>query len=151
MDTYQIEGSVLDDYKREKLREERVDFLIKQADAQIDEIAQESEIYEDLLARVKAPPKIDKLLLWILFMSNESICGAYIRAFKKDFEDMIPVSDLADLLLYVVHLEKVKGEALDGLDYLLEYEDDGLDEVDRYCFMNVLLFIQQKKEGEMQF
>ena len=51
------------------------------------------------------PQKIDKIILWILLFSNETVCEDYIDEFKKDFRDIIPVSDLADLLLHVIHLK----------------------------------------------
>jgi hypothetical protein len=84
-------------------------------------------------------------------MSNEGIGSKYIREFKKDFRKFIPVSDLADLLLYTVHLKKVKNIELDGLDYLLEYEEEGIEVMDQYAFTNVLLYIQKSKECLMQF
>jgi hypothetical protein len=61
------------------------------------------------------------------------------------------VSDLADLLLYIVHLKKVKNIELDGLDYLLEYEEEGIEVMDQYAFTNVLLYIQKSKECLMRF
>jgi hypothetical protein len=85
-------------------------------------------------------------------MSNEGICDEYISEFDKDFREIIPVSDLADLLLYVVHLKKVKNIELDGFDYLLEYQGDGgIEEVDQYSFTNALLYIQKSKEIQMEF
>ena len=79
-------------------------------------------------------------------MSNEDICCEYINKFDKDFIDIIPVSDLSDLLLYIVHLQKVKDEQLDGFDYLMQYKEAGIEDVDQYCFTNVLLYIQKSKE-----
>ena len=64
---------------------------------------------------------------------------------------MIPVSDLADLLLYLVYLKKVKDNALDGFDYLFTYKNDGIEEMDQYAFTNVLLYIQKSKEVEIEF
>lgn len=84
-------------------------------------------------------------------MSDEDIVDEYISAFNKKFREIIPISDLADLLLYAVHLKKVKNITLDGFDYFLEYEHDGKDEVDQYCFTNVLLYVQKSKEAEMEF
>jgi len=84
-------------------------------------------------------------------MSNEAICDEYISEFNKDFREIIPVSDLADLLIYIVHLKKVQNIELDGFDYLLEYQQDGIQEVDQYAFTNALLYIQKSKEIEMEF
>lgn len=151
MHTYQIKDIKLENYKNEKLSDERVNFLIAQANEQLDEIAQNKEIYDRLLKQVNAPGKIDNIILWILLMSNEDICDEYIRKFGKDFREIIPVSDLADLLLYSIYLKKVKNTVLDGFDYLLDYEHDGIDEMDQYAFTNVLLYIQQTKEVQIEF
>jgi len=152
MHTFQIAESVLDAYKNDKLTEERVQFLITQANEQLDEISQNKEIYDKFINRVKAPNKIDKIILWVLFMSNELICDEYIDKFNKDFREIIPISDLADLLFYAVHLKKVKNIELDGFDYLLSYQEDGgIDEVDQYSFTNALLYIQKSKEPQMEF
>jgi hypothetical protein len=151
MHTYQIAEKILADYRNEKLSEERIDFLKAQANEQLDEIAQNQELYESLLQKVNAPETIDNIILWILLMSNEDICLKYRRAFNKEFRMMIPVSDLADLLLYAVHLKKIQNIDLDGFDYLLEYQHDGKDEVDQYCFTNVLLYVQKSKEAQLEF
>jgi hypothetical protein len=151
MHTLQIAESVLDDYRNNKLSEERINFLITQANEQLDEISQNKEIYHSFLNKVNAPQKIDNIILWILFMSNEDICEEYIDEFHKDFREIIPVSDLADLLVYVVHLKKIKNIELDGFDYLLNYKHEGIDEVDQYSFANVLLYIQKSKEVDIEF
>jgi len=151
MHTYQIAESVLNNYKNEKLSDERIHFLITQANEQLDEISQNKEIYNSFLDKVNAPEKIDNIILWILFMSNEDICEEYIDEFDKDFRDVIPVSDLADLLFYIVYLKKVKNIELDGLDYLLEYQHEGLNDVDQYSFTNALLYIQKSKEVQIEF
>lgn len=152
MHTYQIAEAVLDNYKKDKLSDERIDFLKTQADEQLEEIAQNRALYDRFLQKVNAPEKIDNIILWMLLMSNEDIVEAYIDAFgKKKFREIIPVSDLADLLLCAVHLKKVKNIELEGFDYLLEYQHDGKDEVDQYCVTNVLLYIQKSKEAEMEF
>ena len=151
MHTLQIAESVLDDYRNNKLSEERINFLITQANEQLEEISQNEEIYHSFLNKVNAPQKIDNIILWILFMSNEDICEEYIDAFDKDFREIIPVSDLADLLVYVVHLKKIKNIELDGWDYLLNCKHDGIDEVDQYSFANVLLYIQKSKEVKIEF
>ena len=151
MDTFQIAEPVLDNYRNDKLSDERIDFLINQANEQLDEISQNKELYDSFLEKVNAPQKIDNIILWILFMSNERIVDAYIDECGKKFRDIIPVSDLADLALYAVHLKKVKNIELDGLDYLLEYENDGLDEFDQFCVTNVILYIQKSKEVEIEF
>ena len=103
------------------------------------------------LNKINAPQKIDNIILWILLLSNETICCDYSDEFKKGFRDIIPVSDLADLLLYVVHLKKVKNIELDGLDFLLEYQEEGIEEVDQFSFTNTLLYIQKSKEVEIEF
>jgi len=151
MHTLQIAESVLDDYRNNKLTEERINFLITQANEQLDEISQNEEIYHRFLNKVNAPQKIDNIILWILFMSNEDICEEYIDEFDKNFREIIPVSDLADLLVYVVHLKKIKNIELDGFDYLLECKHEGIDEVDQYAFANVLLYIQRSKEVDIEF
>lgn len=151
MHTFQIAESVLDSYKNDKLSEERINFLITQANEQLDEISQNKEIYNRFLNKVNAPQKIDNIILWILLMSDETICEEYIDEFDKDFREIIPVSDLADLLLYSVHLKKVKNIELDGFDYLLEYNKAGIEEVDQYAFTNALLYIQKSKEIQIEF
>jgi hypothetical protein len=151
MHTLQIAESVLDDYRNNKLSEERINFLITQANEQLDEISQNKEIYNSFLNKISPPQKIDNIILWMLLMSNEAICDEYIDEFNKDFREIIPVSDLADLLAYIVHLKKIKNIELDGFDYLLEYQHEGIDEVDQYSFANVLLYIQKSKEIEIEF
>jgi hypothetical protein len=151
MHTYQIAESVMNDYKNEKLSDERINFLTTQANEQLDEISQNKEIYDRFLNQVNAPEKIDNIILWILFMSNEDICEEYIDEFDKDFRDVIPVSDLADLLFYTVYLKKVKNIELDGFDYLMDYEHEGLHDVDQYSFTNALLYIQKSKEVPLEF
>ncbi len=151
MHTLQIAESVLDDYRNNKLTEERINFLITQANEQLDEISQNKEIYDSFLNKVNAPQKIDNIILWILLMSNEDICEEYIDEFDKGFREIIPVSDLADLLVYVIHLKKIQNIELDGYDYLLEYKHEGIDEVDQYGFANVLLHVQKSKEVPLEF
>ena len=151
MHTYQISATVLDNYRNEKLSDERIDFLITQANEQLDEIAQNTELYARFLNKVNAPEKIDRIILWILFMSNEAIVEEYIDECGKEFREIIPVSDLADLLLYSVHLKKVKGVELDGFDYLLGYQHEGIAEMDQFAFTNALLYIQKSKEVEIEF
>ena len=97
MDTLQIAESVLDGYRNDKLTDERINFLITQANEQLDEISQNKEIYDSFLSKINPPQKIDNIILWILLMSNEDICDEYIDEFDKDFREIIPVSDLADL------------------------------------------------------
>ena len=151
MNTFQIAELVLDGYKNEKLTEERINTLVTQVNEQLDEITQNKELYESFLKQVKAPEKIDKIILWILLMSNERICSKYISEFDKDFREIIPVSDLADLLLHAVHLKKIQNIELEGFDYLLEYKEDGMEEMDQYAFTNVLLYIQKSKEVDIEF
>lgn len=151
MHTYQIAKSVVNDYKNEKLSDERIDFLISQANEQLEEISQNKEINERFIKQVNPPQKIDNIILWILFMSNEAICDEYIDEFDKDFRDVIPVSDLADLLFYVVYLKKVKEIELDGFDFLMQYKHEGMEDVDQYSFSNALLYIQKLKEVPLEF
>lgn len=151
MHTFQISESLLESFRSDKLSDERVNFLIAQANEQLAEMAQNKELYDGFLAKVKAPQKIDNIILWILLMSNETIGGKYIREFGKNFRKFIPVSDLADLLLHVTYLKKVKNIEVDGLDYLLEYQEEGIEVMDQYAFTNVLLYIQKSKECLMQF
>jgi len=151
MHTFQITESVLDSYKNDKLSEERINTLLTQVNEQLDEISQNKELYDSFLKQVNAPQKVDNIILWILLMSDESICSKYIDEFNKDFRKMIPVSDLADLLLYLVYLKKVKDNGLEGFDYLFTYKNDGIEEMDQYAFTNVLLYIQKSKEVEIEF
>ncbi|MDQ7041999.1 MAG: hypothetical protein Q9M34_00555 [Sulfurimonas sp.] len=151
MHTDQIAIPVLEGYKNEKLSGERVDFLTQQAKEQLEEISQKEDIYSDFLKKINAPQKMDSIILWILLFSNETVCEDYIDEFKKDFRDIIPVSDLADLLLHVIYLKKVQNIELDGLDYLLKYEKECIEEVDQFAFTNALLYIQKSKEVEMEF
>ena len=151
MHTFQIAESLLENFRNDKLSDVRINFLITQANEQLSEMAQNKELYDSFLTKVKAPERIDNIILWILLMSNEGIGSKYIREFKKDFRKFIPVSDLADLLLYAIHLKKVKNIELDGFDYLLEYEEEGIEVMDQYAFTNVLLYIQSSKEVQMEF
>ena len=151
MNTFQITESALEGYKNEKLSEERINTLTTQANEQIDEISQDKELYTRFLDEVSAPEKIDNIILWILFMSNEKIVYDYIDAFSKDFTDSIPVSDLSDLLIYIVYLKKIKNIELDGFDYLSDYKEEGLEEVDQFSFTNAFLYIQRLKEVKIEF
>ncbi|MEA1879976.1 MAG: hypothetical protein U9N11_04975 [Campylobacterota bacterium] len=151
MNTFQLTQPVLEGYKNEKLTEERVNFLTTQANEQINEIAQNETLYNRFIDEVNAPEKIDNLILWILFMSDEDRCCDYIRACGKDFRDMIPISDLGDLLLYIVYLKKVDDVELDGFDYLMTYKNEGLEEVDQFSFTNIFLYIQKSKEVAIEF
>jgi len=151
MHTSQIAIPVLEGYKNEKLSGERVDFLIKQADEQLLELSQKPEIYSDFLKKINAPEKLDNIILWILLLSNETICDDYIDEFNKDFRDLIPVSDLADLLLHVIYLQKVQNIEVEGLDFLLQYDKECIEEVDQFAFTNALLYIQKSKEVVMEF
>jgi len=151
MHTFQISESVVNGYKNEKISEERIDFLRTQANEQLDEVSQNKEMYNRFLSKVNPPQKIDNIILWIVLMSNELICDEYISEFNKGFREIIPVSDLADLLFYVVYLKKVKNIELDGFEYLLEYEGAGVEEVDQFSFTNALLYIQKSKEVVMEF
>ena len=104
MNTFQIAAPALEGYKNTTLSDERIDALVEQANTQIAEIATNKELYDGFVNQVDAPQPVDKLILWVLFMSDEDICEQYIEAFDKDFSDSIPVSDLADLLIYIVYL-----------------------------------------------
>jgi hypothetical protein len=150
MHTDQIAPNVLNDYRINKLTDERINFVVSQANEQIQEIAQNEDLYNKFLQEVQAPEKIDTIILWILFMSNEDICDDYNYKFDKGFAPRIPVSDLADLLVHVLHTKKIKNTELDGLEYLLQYKEDGIEELDQYAFTNVLLYIQKLKEKEVE-
>jgi len=152
MHTYQIAESILQNYKNEKLSDERVAFLQKQADEQLKEIATDVPLYERFLKKIDIQEDIiDPILLWMLFMSNEDICCDYIDAFGKKYREIIPVSDIADLLIFAIYLERVQKMPLDGFSVLLNKQTEGLDEADQYAFTNVLLFVQKSKEVEMEF
>jgi len=149
--TLQIAEPILDDYRNNKLGEERINALIAQAKEQLDEISQNKELYNSFLNKVNAPENIDKVILWILFMSNEDIVDEYISEFNKGFREIIPVSDLADLLFYSIHLHKIKNIQLEGFEYLLEYDHGGIEEIDQYSFTNALLYVQKSKETQIEF
>ena len=152
MHTDQIADKVLGNYRKDKLTDERIDFLKAQADEQLEEIAGNKELYDRFLQKINPPGKIDNIILWMLIMSNEDFVEAYIDAFNKfKFREIIPSSDLADLLIYIVHLNKLENITLDGYDFLLNYEHPGKDEFDHYCVTNVLLYIQKSKQVEMEF
>lgn len=151
MHTFQIAQALLENYKNEKLTQERVDFLQTQAKEQLDEISQNQKIYNSFLEKAKAPQGMHSIIVWILLMSNEDICCDYINEFDKNFREIIPVGDLADSLLYAIYLKKVKNIELEGFEYLLNYKSEGLDEVDQYSFTNVLLYVQKSKEVEIDF
>ena len=151
MNTLQVAESVLDGYKNENLTEERINFLTTQANEQLEELAGNQEIYDRFLEKVKPPKDVDNIILWMLIMSDEDIVEEYIDTYKKDFREIIPVSDLADLLLHLVYLKKVKKIELDGLDYLLDLESEGMDEMDQYAFTNIFIYIQKTKEVQIEF
>lgn len=151
MHTFQIAQKVLEDYRAAKLPDERIDFLINQANEQLDEISQNEEIYNKFLDEVEAPQPINNIILWILFMSNDDICSDYKYKFKKGFTTRLPISDIADLLVHIIHMTKSQDAKLDGFDYLMGYKEDGLEEADQYAFANVLLFVQKSKEAQMEF
>jgi hypothetical protein len=151
MNTFQIAASVLADYKTEKLTDERINSLIIQVNEQLDEISQNQETYNRLLSQSQAPKKVDNIILWIYLMSNEDICCQYINKFNKDFTEMIPVADLADLLFHSVYLKKVQNIELDGFKDLMEYKSEGIQDMDQYAFTNVFLYIQKLKTVDMEF
>ena len=151
MHTFQIAKPVLDDYRNNKLSTQRIDSLIKQAQDQLDELSQNEKLYNSFLEKINPPKNVDKIILWMLIMSNDDMCSDYSDEFNKNYRPIIPVSDLADLLLYIVHLKQVENVDLDGFDFLLDYEDGGIDEMDQYCFTNVLLHVQKSKEVQMEF
>ena len=148
MNTYQITENVLVEYRDLMIKDERVAFLKSQADEQLEEIAGNEEIYNRLLEKVKAPANVDNMILWIALMSDESIVEEYIEEFDKDFTDMIPVCDLADMLFYMVYAIKVKGESFEGFDYLLSYKTPGMVEVDQHAVTNALAYIQKIKGAQ---
>lgn len=151
MNTFQIAESALAGYKAEHLSDDRINALVEQANTQVDEIAQNQALYDDFRSQVNAPENTDKIILWVLFMSNEDICSEYIDTFDKDFTDTIPISDIADLLIYLVYMKKVKDTELEGFDYLSDYEDEGLADVDQYALTNAFLYIQKLKEVQIDF
>ena len=151
MNSFQIKEPILEGYKNTKLTEERMHLLTTQVNEQLDEISQNKEIYDTFLKKVSAPQKIDNIILWILLMSNEDIVYEYISEFDKKFREIIPVGDLADLLLYILYLKKVKNIELEGFDYLLESQEEGIDEMDQFAFTNALLYVQKSKEVQIEF
>lgn len=146
MHSYQITESTLDDYRTNKLLDERIEFLMAQANEQLDEIAQDSALYEQWLDALEISKEFDNIIIWVLLMSDEEIVDEYIDTFKKSFRSIIPIYDLSDLLLYLIHLEKIKNAPLPGTKELLETKTEGLDEVDHHCFSNVLAYVQRKNQ-----
>jgi len=151
MNTFQIAQTALEGYKNTKLSDERIDALVEQANTQIREIVQNKEVYDDFVSQVDAPQPVDNIILWVLFMSDEDIRDTYIETFDKDFRDDIPISDLADLLIYIVYLKKVKDVELEGYDYLDDYEDGEIEDVDQFALTNAFLYIQKTKEVQIDF
>lgn len=151
MHTNQIADKVLDNYSKEKLTEERITFLKKQAEEQLAEIKTNEDIYNSFLEMSGAPENVDPLILWILFMLNEDIVDEYVDEFSKPFREIIPVSDLADLVTFVIHKKKIEGVDIEGIDFLLEYDHAGKDEVDQYAFTNVLLYVEKTKQPQIDF
>jgi len=151
MNTLQVADAVLDGFKNEKLTEERINFLKTQANEQLDELATNQEAYDRFLEKVNPPEKVDNLILWMLIMSDEDIVEEYIDIYKKDFREIIPVADLADLLVYAIYLKKFQNIELEGLDYLLAYKSEGTDDMDQYAFTNIFVYIQKTKEVQIQF
>ena len=151
MNTFQIAASALEGYKNTSLSDVRIDALVEQANIQIAEIVQNKELYDGFVSQVDAPSEVDKLILWVLFMSDEDICSEYIEAFDKDFSDSIPISDLADLLIYIVYLKKVKDVELEGFEYLDDYRGGDIEDVDQFALTNAFLYIQKTKEVQIDF
>lgn len=151
MHTYQIASSILENYKNEKLSDERLEFLKTQAKEQLLELASNEALYERFLKKIDAPSGLDERFLWMLLMSNEDICCDYIDEFSKKYREIIPVSDIADLLTYAIYLAKVENRELDGFSYIINQKTEGLEEADQYAFTNVLLYVQKSKEVEMEF
>jgi len=145
MNTYQITENVLVEYRDLMIKDDRVEFLKSQADEQLAEIATNEEMYNGLLEKVNAPKHVGNMVLWIALMSDEDIVDAYIEEFDKDFDDMIPICDLGDMLFYMVYAMKVKGETFEGFDYLLTYKTAGMIEVDQHAITNALAYIQKIK------
>lgn len=143
MNTYEIAEQVLEEYRNLMIKDDRVAFLKSQADEQLEEIASNEEMYNRLLEKVNTPENVDNMILWIALMSDEDIVEEYIEEFDKDFTDMIPICDLADMLFYMVYAIKVKGEAFEGFDYLLTYKTEGMIEVDQHAVTNALAYIQK--------
>ena len=151
MNTFQIAPSALEGYKNTKLSDERINALVEQVNTQIAEIAQNKEIYDGFVSQVDAPEPVDNLILWVLFMTHEEIRDTYIETFDKAFRDDMPISDLADLLIYIVYLKKVKNEELAGFDYLDDYEEGEIEDVDQFALTNAFLYIQKTKEVQIDF
>lgn len=145
MNTYQITENILEEYRDLMIKDERVAFLKAQADEQIEEIAGNEEVYKKFLEKVGAPEKLDNMVLWMALMSDENIVEEYIEEYEKDFDEMIPVCDLGDMLFYMVYAMKVKGESFEGFDYLLAHKTPGMTEVDQHAVSNALAYIQKLK------
>lgn len=152
MNTYQVATKVLEGYKKEKLSDERIEFLINQANEQLAEIAENEEVYQKFLAKVNVPENIDPIILWMLLMSDEPIVEEYIDVFnKRDYDEYIPVSDLADLLFHLVYLKKIEDTDTEGFDFLMEYKHPGKDEFDHYCVSNMLVYVEKLRQVEISF
>lgn len=151
MNTFQITEFALSNYKNDRLPDTRINFLLEQVNEQIEELSQNKEIYSSFLEDIDAPENLDNIVLWIILMSNEDVCRDYINVCKKDLTKVIPVSDMADLLLYTAYMKKVQGTELDGYDFLAGYYEEEMEEVDQYAVTNVLQHIQQSKEVQIEF
>ena len=151
MNTFQITELALNNYKTDRLPDTRINLLLEQVNEQIDELSQHKEIYSSFLEDIDAPENLDNIILWILLMSNEDVCRDYINQCKKDLKKVIPVSDMADLLLYAAYLTKVQKTKPEGYDFLSGYYEEEMEEVDQYAVTNVLHHIQQSKEVQIQF
>jgi hypothetical protein len=150
MHTNEIVEPALKQYKSAKLTDERIDFLKNQVTEQLTEIRQNQDIYKEFINKINPPEKIDDIILWMLIMCNEDMVEEYVDKYDKSFMDIIPVSDLADLLFYLVYKKTVEGIETDGFDFLLSYEDEGIEDFDQYCFTNVLVYVQTMKKLEAQ-
>lgn len=152
MNTYQVATKVLEGYKQERMSDERIEFLKNQAHKQLAEIAENEEVYKEFLAKVNAPENIDPIILWMLLMCDEPIVEKYIDVFnKRDYDEYIPVSDLADLLFHLVYLKKIQDIDTEGFDFLMEYKHPGKDEFDHYCVSNMLVFVEKLRQVEISF
>lgn len=150
MQIFEIAPEVLKGHVQ-RMGQDRVNELVSQAKEQISEIATRPEVLESYLGQVGLEKRVDDLVVWILFMMDEDICDAYNEIFEKGFFKMIPLNDLSDLTIYVANLIKTENKNIDGVDNIINCNTGTSKEVDHHSVTNLLYYIQQEKQNQMQF
>ena len=149
MEVFGINTEVLDQHLK-NIGEDRINFLIDQAKEQLDEINSNEEIKKEFLKEIELEKEVDDLVLWILFMSNEEVVAKYIKEFKKDFFDFIPINDITDLCVYL-SVKYQAGENIEGIEELVEFEKETKREIEYNTITTLLMIVQEQKKMDMQF